>query len=471
MSTRHVDVAIIGAGTAGLNARRGASSAGASVAIIDPGPLGTTCARIGCMPSKLLIAAAEHAHSARHAGDFGVQVASVEVDGVAVMERVRHKRDHFVNKTIKGIQAGAPAGELLDGRARLVGPHTIEVEGHGRVEAKTIVIATGSRPWAPPPYRDLGDRLLTNEQIFELERPPESLLVVGAGAVGLELGQAFHRLGTRVTIVELEDRVANLGDPRVAAKARELFAEELDVHFHHQFHGLELLEDGVELHFTDDSGRERRERFERVLSAAGRRPRTEGLGLDVVGLDPLPPVDPLTGQIGDTHFFMAGDVSGERMLLHEAAHEGQVAGRNAALFPERAPTERMAALGVVFSDPEIALVGLSYQELDPMVHCVGEQDFAYQSRAKVLDKAHGLLRIYAERESGALVGASMVGPGAEHLAHLLAWAVQLRLTPSQALELPFYHPVLEEGVQSALRDLAKKVKRSSPGKACPGLVA
>ncbi|MCO4760468.1 MAG: dihydrolipoyl dehydrogenase [Myxococcales bacterium] len=449
------DVAIIGAGSAGLNARRAAMAAGADVLLIDPGPFGTTCARVGCMPSKLLIAAAEHAHSAHEAGDFGINLGKIEVDGAQVMTRLRRLRDHFVSKTKTGstdkIEA---AGGLLRARARFVTPTELVTDSGHTVSAKTVIIATGSKNAVPKPYQGLGDRMLTNESIFELETLPDSLLVVGAGAIGLELGQAMSRLGVRTTIVELDDRVAALQDPSVAETARAMFGSELDVHFHHKLGDVVRSDKGVTVSFVGDDGQPREQTYQYVLVAAGRPPALGGMGLQELGLLPLPPVNPQTAQIGDLPIFIAGDVSADRALLHEAAHEGVIAGGNAAQFPNVRPVERKAKLAIVFSEPQIAVCGRSFDELDPDATLIGEQNFAMQSRAKVMGAARGLLRIYADKRTGVLLGAAMIGPAAEHLGHMLAWVIQRGLTVDEALELPFYHPTVEEGVQGALRRLS-----------------
>ncbi len=462
---REVDVAIVGAGTAGLNAYRGARSVGASALLLDPGPLGTTCARIGCMPSKVLIAAAHHAHSAREAGDFGVAVGPVEVDREGVMSRVQRLRDHFVTKTRRGIDAIAARGDLIDARATLVGDGTLALDDGTRVQAKAVVLAAGSRPFVPAPYTDLGDRLLTNEQVFELERLPQhGLLVVGAGPVGLELGQAMHRLGVRTTILDIDGRIGGLEDPVAAESLRSHLANELDLHVRHQLLDVRREGDDALVRFVDDRGVERTERYEYVLSAAGRRPRLRGLGLEALGLDPdsLSAIDPETGRIGDTSLFLAGDATGSRMLLHEAAHEGRVAGVNAARFPEVVQHARKAPLAIVFTDPQVAVAGAGLSQLDASTTVVAEFDMGGQSRAKVEGNNHGVLRLYADRDTGLLRGGTLVGPAAEHLGHLLAWAIQRELTAEDVLELPFYHPVVEEGLQAVLRKVQVSTDRSLP---------
>ena len=443
-----IDVAIIGGGTAGLNARRAALAAGASVALFDPGPLGTTCARVGCMPSKLLIAAAEIAHTAERGGAFGVY-AEVRVEPREVMERVRRMRDIFVSKTVQGIVS---VGQPIAARAHFVGPNTLEANGEC-YEARAIVVATGSRPMIPAAWREAGDAMITTDQVFELERLPESMLVVGAGAIGLELGQAMHRLGVRVTVLDVAGTLAGLSDPDLIKVMKANLG--LTLHLRHTLLAVHPVAGGVRVRFRGEDGAEHEDTWQTVLIAAGRAPRLEGLGLDAAGLAPLPPIDPMTGRVGQSAVYMAGDATGTRMILHEAAHEGARAGAraarhpNAALHPNAAPAAPKAPFAIVFTDPQVAIVG---RRGDAM----GVLDFAFQSRAKVLGRTGGRLEVYADK-GGQLTGGTIIGPDAEHLGHLLAWAVQAGMSVEQALDMPFYHPVIEEGLQTALGDLRRRL--------------
>jgi len=215
METRNVDVAIIGSGTAGLNARRAVEKAGGQPLLIESGPYGTTCARVGCMPSKLLIAAADVAHEIADAKQFGIDVnGSWKVDGPKVLERVRSERDQFVGFVVEDTEA-LPAEQRLIGHARFIGPTTLDVDGHTRVEAKSIVIATGSSPFIPPPFDSIREHVLINDDIFELEDLPESIAVIGTGIIGLELGQALHRLGVRVVFFSPFESLGPCTDPEI----------------------------------------------------------------------------------------------------------------------------------------------------------------------------------------------------------------------------------------------------------------
>lgn len=460
MRTVKVDVAIIGAGTAGMTARRAAVKAGASTVLIEDGPYGTTCARVGCMPSKLLIAAADAAYGASQASSFGVHVENVRIDGAEVMQRVRSERDRFVGFVLSDIDH-IPEDEKLRGRARFVSDTVLQVDGHTRVEARSVVIATGTRPNVPDLYEHVGDRAIVNDDVFDWEDLPESVLVVGAGVIGLELGQALARLGVRTRILQRSQHVGGLRDPAVYQSAVAAFQSELDLCLEAAILGMRRVGNEVEVRYQQPGVPEVTDRFDYVLLAAGRIPNLDDLGLEntSVELDERgrPAYDPATLQVGEAPIFIAGDVNGVLPLLHEAADDGYIAGKNAALYPgDVQPGRRRAPLSIVFSDPQLAAVGLRFNEL-PSDAAIGEVDFSNQGRSRIMLKNRGKLRVYAERGSGVFLGAEMAGPAMEHIGHLLAWAVQQKLTVAQMLAMPFYHPVVEEGLRTALQHLAKEL--------------
>lgn len=460
MKTIRVDVAIIGAGTAGLSARNAAIKAGARTVLIEDGPHGTTCARVGCMPSKLLIAAADAAHAARNTAPFGVHVDGVRVDGQEVMQRVRNERDRFVGYVLRDVEA-MPEEERLQGRARFVSDNVLEVDDHTRVEAASIVIATGTRPNIPAQYEPLGDRAIVNDDLFDWEDLPDSVLVIGAGVIGLELGQALSRLGVRTRVLQRSRHLGGLKDPVVLESAIEIFRQDMDICLEAAILDVRRVGREVEIRYQAPGAPEVTERFDYVLLAAGRSPNLEGLELDntsaVLDERGRPEYDADTLRIGSTPIFIAGDVNGMRPLLHEAADDGRIAGYNAAHYPDdiRAP-ERRAPLSMVFTDPQLAAAGLRFNELPEDV-VMGEVDFSNQGRSRIKLKNRGKLRVYAQKGSGVFLGAEMAGPAMEHISHLLAWAVQQELTVQQMLGMPFYHPVVEEGLRTALQNVAREL--------------
>lgn len=460
MNTLSVDVAVIGAGTAGMTAYRSALEHTASVVVIEDGPYGTTCARVGCMPSKLLIAAADAAHGASHAERFGVQVQGVRIDGRAVMQRVRRERDRFVGFVLEAVQRW-PEAHRLRGHARFLDDHTLQVGDHTRVQAGRIVIATGSAPQVPTGWRDaLGDRLILNDGVFEWDDLPASAAVVGAGVVGLELAQALNRLGVRTRLFARGERVGPLSDPALQALTREIVADELPLTLNATPMQVERDGDGVRLRLPGHEP----ERFDVLLCATGRLPRLAGLGLErtTLPLDPdgVPVVDRRSGQVGNTHVFLAGDAANDRPLLHEAADDGRIAGDNAGRWPDVRMRPRRAPLAVVFSDPQLMLAGASHAELvaSGVGFETGAVSFDDQGRSRVIGRNQGALHVYGERGSGRFLGAEMIGPAAEHLGHLLSWSVQRGDTVQQMLDSPFYHPVIEEGLRTALRHLQRALR-------------
>lgn len=459
MTVLHTDIAVIGAGTAGLAAYRAARAAGQRAVLIEGGPYGTTCARVGCMPSKLLIAAAEAAHEARHAAPFGVRVGSVSVDGRAVMARVRAERDRFVGFVVNSVES-IPAEDRLLGYARFIDNTTLQV-GDVQVQARRVVIATGSRPALSEAFRALGDRLVVNDDVFAWEDLPKRVAVFGPGVIGLELGQALARLGVEVRVFGARGGVGPLSDPAIRDYARQAFQQEFYLDPNAKVQEMQREGDQVRIRYLGLDQQEHDEHFDYVLAATGRTPNVDQLGLENTTLAcdarGVPLFDPLTLQCGDSPVFIAGDANHVLPLLHEAADEGKAAGENAARYPQLQPMARRAPIAVVFSDPQIAMVGLRHADLPAGQYVVGKVSFEDQGRSRVMLRNRGLMHVYAEQGSGRLLGAEWVGPRAEHIAHLLAWACQQQLTIGQMLDMPFYHPVVEEGLRTALRDAASQL--------------
>ncbi len=463
MDKRKVDVAIIGAGTAGMGAYRAARKRTDNVVMIEGGPYGTTCARVGCMPSKLLIAAADSAHHLQKAPMFGVHPGNVHVDGKAVMERVRNERDRFVSFVVEAVE-GFPEEHRVRGHARFLSPHRISVGNNLEIEAGRVVIATGSRANIPGFLKGAKDRLIVNDDIFEWDDLPQSVAVFGPGIIGLELGQALSRLGVRVRMFGVSGGVGPLQEDAIRKYALKSFNEEFSLDADSRVSSVERTADGVSIRFKDPDRGEVTETFDYLLAATGRRPNVDGLDIqnaDIAQDDKGSPLfDHYTLQCGDSHIFIAGDANNEVPLLHEAADEGRIAGDNAARYPDVRAGLRRVPLGIVFTDPQIATVGMTLKEVDERCkgcYAVGEVSFESQGRSRVIGANKGLLHLYGERGSGLFLGAEMFGPAAEHIGHLLAWAVQNRMTVSEMLDMPFYHPVIEEGLRTALRDLNRNL--------------
>jgi len=469
MNSLKVDVAVIGAGTAGIVAYRAAKAAGSSAAIIEGGDYGTTCARVGCMPSKLLISAADAAHALARAPAFGIHAdGGMRIDGREVMDRVRRERDRFVGLAVDDVQ-GIPEADRIRGHARFIDNHTLAVADHTRVEAKSVVIASGSRADYPDSFKELGERLITSDDVFAWTDLPKAVAIIGPGIIGLELGQALHRLGVRVVVLGRGGRIGPISDPAIRAYALAAFNAEFALEPDAQIAHMRRHGERVAIGRAQPKGESSIEYFDYVLAATGRTPDLKHLDLanTTLKLDAkgVPAFDPATARTesadGASPIFIAGDASNFIPLLHEAADEGRIAGGNAARLAQGKPVQsglRRARIGVVFTDPQIGIVGGGFQSMQAGSFATGEVSFEDQGRSRILLQNKGLLHVYADPDSERFLGAEMLAPAAEHLAHLLAWALQNKMSVAQMLEMPFYHPVIEEGMRTALHDLATKLR-------------
>ncbi len=450
MREHTVDVAVIGAGTAGLVALSEIRKVTDRFLLVQDGPYGTTCARVGCMPSKAFIQIAHDYHRRAFFEQQGIRgAAQLSLDRPAVMRRVRELRDRFAGEMVR--KTDRFGDRFVKGRARFLEPSVLDVDGR-IVRAKRVVIATGSRPVLPEAWRRFGERIWTSDNFFELESLPASVAVIGLGVVGLELGQAMARLGVDVVGVARSRHLAGLSDPVVVETAAENIGREMTLW---RGAAAELSEEAGRLVVA--AGRQRKP-VDAVLVAVGRRPNIDAMGLENLGTplrdDGVPVYDAGTLQVGQLPVFIAGDANTARPILHEAWDDGRLAGYNAvAERPEC--FKRRTPLHIVFTDPNIAMAGQRHGELEPGSFVVSDERFEKQARALIRNENAGVLRLYAGLESGRLLGAEMVAPAGEHLAHLLAWCIQQQLTVRDLLAMPFYHPVIEEGVRAALERLAR----------------
>ncbi len=446
------DIVIVGAGTAGLSALREVRKQTDNFAIVNAGAYGTTCARVGCMPSKLLIEAANHFFRRNDFAAFGITGAEhLRIDVPAVMRRVRQLRDEFVAGIVR---LTADLGDRnIAGHARLLAPDELQI-GERRLRAQRIIIATGSRPVLPQHWLRLRGPVFTSDTIFEAPEFPRRMAVIGLGAVGVEIAQALSRLGVEVLAFGSGKTLCGLDDPIVNARAIALLGREIsvaldcDASLHEDAAGLQV-HNGKQVVTVDAA-----------FAALGRQPNIEGLGLETLGVpldaQGMPELNPHTLQAANLPVYFAGDVASDLPVLHVANDEGHIAAYN-ALREKPTCFQRRVPLTIVFTDPNIAIVGARLRELNAATIAIGTVDFANQGRARIARENRGVLRIYADRKEGLILGAQMCAPRAEHLAQLLALAIGERATVQSLLRMPFYHPVFEEGLRTALRDAARQI--------------
>jgi len=456
-----VDVAIIGSGSAGLYALSKVRPSGKSWVLINGGEPGTTCARVGCMPSKALIQVAEDYHRRTVLGRYGVDGhEAMELDIPEAMEHVQDLRDTFVDRVLTN-STDDMGDEFIQSYARFVEPDLLETDDGRRIRAGSIIIATGSKPVVPEAWKTFGDRIITTDEVFEQENLPQSLAVIGMGTIGLELGQSMSRLGIQVTGFDQLDTLGGAQDPEVCTAAKEILGKEFPIHLGNRAEISEEPDGRLRV-----SAGEQSVVVDKVLASMGRVPNLEGLGLEKLGAElderGIPRFDRNTMQVGELPVFIAGDATGERQVLHEAGDEGRIAGYNAVNDGIEA-FRRKTPLFINFCDPNICIVGERWNDLDQETTAVGQIKLAPVGRALIMGKNRGIIRVYADKASGRLLGAEMVTTKGENLAPLLAWCIQQGLTVGDLLQMPFYHPVIEEALQAALYDLYGKVETKNPG--------
>lgn len=450
-----VKAVIIGAGSAGLSALRQVKKRTDKWLIIDNGPTGTKCASTGCMPSKVLISVANCFHQRKLMQERGLFDNNDKPANIpAVLSHVRQLRDQFTNG-MKETTRKLAGENFINAKAKIVSANKV-LAGNEEIETDSIIIATGSSPIIVPGWEKLGSRILTNQTIFEQRDLPAKIAVIGLGAIGLELAQALSRLGLHITGFA-KDPLVILTDPEIRKKTRDVLQRDFPMYLEKAVE-LEEQESGEILVKHPDS----EIYVDAVIAAIGVRPAVEGLGLENLGVEldkrHLPGYNGRTTQIEDLPVYIAGDVNGCRPVLHEAIDEGLIAGTNAVSETVEC-FERRTSMTIVFTHPQIALVGSKYSELkeNERSFVIGRADFSEQARAKVELSNAGMLDLYADTDTAAVLGAELIAPGGEHLAHQIAQAVENKMTVFDMLQMPFYHPTVEEGLRSALRNAAKQL--------------
>lgn len=468
------DVVIIGAGTAGQSAYNQVSKQTDNVLVINAGPWDTTCARVGCMPSKLLIAAAKQAHVSQTAPEFGI-LHHTTIDPKAVMQRVQTLRDYFTGHAQQQVDQW-PEHHKKQGKAAFIDATTLTV-GAEVIHTKATVIATGSTPRIPDGWQTaLKDKLLTSDTIFNLPQLPDSLIVAGAGAIGIELAQALSWLGVKVSLINTRDQIGGLTSPELRQQATELLTKDMRHICNATIEQVYLEQDQVMLHYhTKASSNMMGQSLQHseqlcadyLLVAIGRESHLDDLKLEHIDNKFTDSTSiqqhEKTMQLDHLPVFLAGDVASQHALQHEANYAGRIAGINAVKYPNIENFEPYTGLSIVFSNPQMAIIGQSFQALTEanIAFICSEVSYQSQGRATVEAKNQGAIQLYGCPDTYKLLGAELLIHDAEHIAHLLAWMIQQDVTIDGLLAMPFYHPVLEEGIRTALIRLRLQIKRAA----------
>ncbi len=466
MNTPEYDLAIVGAGAAGLIAADFAVNAGAKTALIDNDRIGGDCTWTGCVPSKSLIKAATVAQHVRTAGRYGIETTPPRTDMAQVRAYLRSTIDHIYEPTRPENLRGKGMDVLL-GATRFLNSHTIEV-GDVRIRAKKILICTGAEPRVPPIAGLNSVPYVTYHRIFDNDRLPQHLLVIGGGPIGCEIAQAYRRLGAEVTI--FATRLLPAEEPEVSAIVARVFSGEGIRHIAARANSARTTNRSITV--DSDAGSAT---GELLLVATGRAPKIDGLGLEAAGVRcserGIEVNDHL--QTSVSHIYAAGDVIGGAQFSHLAGWQGFQAVRN-ALFPGNNRGTPAALPRITFTAPEVAQIGLTEQAArERFKHDlqIKSMDIGRVDRAVNEDDRFGLIKIVARR-NGLIVGANVVGERAGETITEISIAMQNKLHLSELAATVHPYPTYSTGVQQLATAMAVEQAFSGvSGKAIRGLSA
>ncbi len=461
METREVfDLAIIGSGPGGYVAAIRAHQLGLKTAIVERDVrMGGTCLLRGCIPTKVLLHDAALLGKIRRASKHGFNTGEVEVD----FSKVQKRKSVIVTKLTKGVEFLMKKNEVVTykGNATLTGPGHIAVEGSGsttQVRAKHVIVATGSEPKSLPGYDVDGQFVITNNEALDLESIPKSMVIVGAGAVGVEFASIYSSFGTRVTLLEVLPRLVPIEDEDVSKELRRALKKQgIDVHTEARLESAKVRKGALEVVFRTAKGEEKRVQAEKLLMATGRAPNTSGIGLEKLGV-----VTDDKGYVKVNDYmesnvpgvYAIGDIVPTPWLAHVASHEGvvaveRIAGRNPV------PIRYDQVPGCTYCEPQVASVGLTEAAARAAGHSVkvGKFPFSAIGKAMIEDATDGFVKVVADEKYGEILGVHMIGNGVTELIAEAVASIGLEATAEDLIHTIHAHPTLSEAVHEAMEDV------------------
>jgi dihydrolipoamide dehydrogenase len=455
------DVAIIGGGPAGYTAAIRAGQYGLKTALIEKDDkLGGTCLHWGCIPTKSLLFDAEIYDHFQHAKEYGIDVSGeIKVNWPTVLQR----KNDIIAKHVKGLNFLMRKNKVVTvtGYGKLTGPakdgvHTVDVESGGKttqIKTKNILLATGSDAKMLPGLTP-DDRILTNIEMLAIPEIPRSMVVIGAGAVGVEFGSIFNSFGSQITIVEYLPRLVPVEDEEISKELARIFKKRgIDINTGAKFEKVEKTDTGVKVTYTTSDGKQIVKEAEKVLIAVGRGPRTEGIGLEKTKIKTergFIAVDPYQ-QTVEPGIYAVGDiVAGRPQLAHVGAMAGMVAVAKIAGKYSR-PIKRNRIPGCTYTEPQIGSVGLTEAQAKEAGHeiKVGKFPFTANSKASIVGSHDGFIKIVADKKYGEILGVHIIGPQATELIAEAVTAIELEATVEDMMFTIHAHPTLAEGMLDA----------------------
>jgi dihydrolipoamide dehydrogenase len=463
------DILIIGSGPGGYVTAIRAAQLGFTTAMVEREYLGGICLNWGCIPTKALLRSAEIYHYFQHAKDYGLSAEKVGYDAKAVVERSRKVAQRL--STGVGFLMKKNKVQVIWGEAAIEAPGKVSVKpgkgeppkgalGPGAYQAKHIIIATGARPRALPGIEPDGKLVWTYFEAMVPPRIPKSLLVIGSGAIGIEFASFFRSMGSEVTVVEVLPQILPVEDAEVAALARKQFEKQgMKILTSAKVTRLDKKADSVTAHVEDGKGGKQTFEIERVISAVGVVGNVEGLGLEKLGVKTDRGTIVIDGfcRTNVPGIYAIGDVAGPPMLAHKAEHEGVICVEAIkGLKPH--PLDKNLIPGCTYCAPQVASVGLTEARAKEKHEVrVGRFPFVGNGKAIALGEDQGLVKVVFDKETGALLGAHMVGAEVTELIQGYVIAMNLETTEEELIHTVFPHPTLSEMMKEAVLDAYGRV--------------
>jgi pyruvate/2-oxoglutarate dehydrogenase complex dihydrolipoamide dehydrogenase (E3) component len=459
----HYDFVAIGGGSAGFNAARVAAALGLRVAVVDGArELGGLCILRGCMPSKTLLYMAEVLHLAQKGKTFGLRIPSARADMKAIHARKRHIIADFASYRDQALKSGK--FDLIRSHARFADAHTLELSKGRRLTARHFLIGTGSKV-STPPVPGLKDApFWTSDDVLDLDFIPKSVLVLGGGIVACELSQFLNRIGSKVTLIQRSQHILRDHSEAASTVVQQAFVDEgIELFAGTQLQSVAHDRRGFTVRFRHD-GKLITRRAAHLFNALGREPNTAGLNLAAAGVRTRPDGQILINRWQQTnvpHIYAAGDCSGPHEIVHVAIQQAELAARHAAGVKKLKPVDWSLLLNVVFTDPQLATIGVLERELDErgVTYLTASYPFNDHGKSILMDANYGYVKVIAEPKRGRILGAEIVGKDAGELIHAFSGPLTMKATVFDLLRAPWYHPTLAEIITYPLEEIADKIKR------------
>ncbi|MCE9635051.1 MAG: dihydrolipoyl dehydrogenase [Planctomycetes bacterium] len=450
---KRADVVVIGAGPGGYVAAIRAAQLGKSVICIEKEKLGGVCLNVGCIPSKAVIHASTVVDRLGHAAEMGITTGPVAIDVPKLIAWKQKVVDRLTGGI--GVLFKTWKVEAVAGTAKLVGPTTIEVTssaGVETIEAGDVIVATGSRPIELPAFKVDGKNVLGSTECLEIQSIPKKVLVIGGGYIGLELGTFLRKLGTEIVVVEfMKSLLPGQDTDCVDVVHRELKKRKVEIHLESKAMRYEPRAEGGVRVFVETPKGEKTFDVDWVLSTIGRKPNSDGVGLEAIGVKVEKGFVVVDKQLRTNvpHVYAIGDVAGQPMLAHKASKEGIIAAEVICGLPSAADYRVVPA--VIFTDPEVGSVGMNEEQAKAAGHdpVIGKFPFSVNGRAISLGETAGLCKIVADRKTDLVLGVHIVGPEASNLIAEATLAIEMGARVEDIAATIHAHPTLAEVVMEA----------------------